>query len=198
MFAHQTEDQDTCPGERIATPRLVLRKPAMNDAAALVSLANNKNIVENTASLPYPYGLKDAEAWIERTHDRPADKGRGFVICLKDETETLIGCGGWAEVPTAELPQIGYWVGEPYWGKGYATEAAHCVVDHAFTLGQQDRIGAGCRVTNVASRRVIEKCGFQYDGLGMIQFRFHNGSLPILKYQMDRATWASLKAWGAQ
>ncbi len=198
MLAQQTEDQETSPGRRIATPRLILRAPTLSDVAAMVSLANNKQIAENTASMPHPYGAKDAEAWIERSGALAKEKGHRSVVCLKSDEETLIGCAGWGNVPGIDLPQVGYWIGEPNWNNGYATEAAHAMIDHAFTVGGLERVGCGCRVTNGASRRVIEKCGFQYEGLGMIHFRSHAGSLPILKYQMDRAAWASLKAWGAQ
>lgn len=198
MFAHKTEDKDLSPGERIATPRLVLRAPTMNDVTAMVSLANNVRIAENTASLPHPYGEEDAENWITRNLSRTNKSGHGFLVCLKDDPAPVIGCAGWGKVPGLELPQVGYWIGEPYWGNGYATEAAQAMIDHAFTIGGLDVVGCGCRVTNAASRRVIDKCGFQYEGLGMIRFRYHGGSLPILKYRMDRAAWTSLKAWGAR
>lgn len=170
----------------------------MNDVPALVSLANNVHIAENTASLPHPYGKTDAESWINRNRTITAGNGRGFVVCLKDDAEAVIGCSGWGAVPGIDVPQVGYWIGEPHWGNGYATEAAQAVIDHAFTIGELDVVGCGCRVTNTASRRVIEKCGFQYDGLGMIRFRYHAGSLPILKFRMDRSAWSSLKAWGAR
>lgn len=198
MLAHVAKDQNNDPGDRITTPRLVLRAPENTDVEALVAIGNNPRIAENTASLPHPYGKADARAWLERMRSKPSGKGRGFVVCLRDTRETLIGCAGWGDVPGLDLPQIGYWIGETYWNRGFATEAAHAVIDHAFTIGKLDRVGCGCRVTNAASRRVIEKCGFQYDGFGLVHFRSHGGSLPVSKYQMDRTAWASLKAWGAQ
>lgn len=96
-----------------------------------------------------------------------------------------------------ELPQIGYWIGQPHWGNGYAPEAAQALIDHAFTTTPLVAIGAGCRVANVASRRVIEKCGFQYAGLDMIDSRFEGAVVPIFSFRLTRRIWESLKSWAA-
>ena len=61
-------------------------------------------------------------------------------------------------------PDVGYWLGVKYWNKGYATEATRAVIDYAFTEFGHDSLSAGARVTNPASRRILEKCGFQWTG----------------------------------
>ncbi|MEM6665068.1 MAG: GNAT family N-acetyltransferase [Pseudomonadota bacterium] len=195
MFAKDLEDEHSS-GERLATPRLVLRTPAVADVPALVSLANNANIAENLMSMPHPYGEENAEAWIRKSRTRLPDQ-RAFLICLREPSEQPIGACGWSLVDGLDLPQVGYWVGEPFWGSGFATEAAQTLIDNAFATSKLDMLGCGCRVTNLASRRVIEKCGFQYDGLGMVHSLARGGTMPILKYRMDRRTWISLKAWSA-
>ena len=86
----------------------------------------------------------------------------------------------------------------PYWGSGYATEAARAVIDHAFADLGHDALQAGARVTNPASRRVLEKCGFQWTGVGLYRIRAPiNSAAPIDRFRLDRGLWASLKSWGS-
>ena len=97
---------------------------------------------------------------------------------------------------TGSSPEIGWWLGVPFWGKGYATEAARAVIDHTFgDLGHEVLLG-GARVSNPASRRVLEKCGFQWTGVGLYRIRALQSSAPIDRFRLDRALWASLKSWG--
>ena len=91
--------------------------------------------------------------------------------------------------------ELGYWIGEPYWRHGYATEAAHALVDLAFRATMIDALNVSCRVLNAASRRVIHKCGFQYATQGMMD-SLVAGRVPIERYRLDRSTWVSLRSWG--
>ena len=84
----------------------------------------------------------------------------------------------------------------PYWGKGYATEALHAVIDYAFTDLAHESLQAGARVTNPASRRVLEKCGFQWTGVGLYRIRAINSSAPIDRFRLERGIWTALKSWG--
>jgi RimJ/RimL family protein N-acetyltransferase len=95
-----------------------------------------------------------------------------------------------------EPPEIGYWLGAKYWGKGYATEAVRALIDHAFTDLDCEALHSAARVTNPASRRVLEKCGFQWTGAGLLRIRALNSSAPIDRFRLDRGLWASLKSWG--
>ena len=108
--------------------------------------------------------------------------------------DTLIGgCGFGAR--EGDAPELGYWLGAPYWGKGYATEAVRAVADYAFTEGGYEFINAGARVTNPASRRVLEKCGFQWTGVGLYRIRAISSSAPIDRFRLERRIWESLKSW---
>ena len=93
-------------------------------------------------------------------------------------------------------PELGYWLGLSYWGQGFATEAARAVIDYAFADLKLESIQAGARVTNPASRRVLEKCGFQWTGVGLYRIRALSSSAPIDRFRLDRGIWASLKSWG--
>jgi RimJ/RimL family protein N-acetyltransferase len=174
----------------LETERLVLRAPQLEDAKAIAALANDRQIAENTARVPYPYKLADAKQWIHATASSPNDT---FLITLPDGA--IIGACG-IDMREDETPELGYWLGRPYWGKGYATEAVRAVIDHAFTELDHSALLAGARVTNPASRRILEKCGFQWTGVGLCRIRALNSSTPIDRFRLERGIWASLKRWG--
>ncbi len=108
--------------------------------------------------------------------------------------DVLIGACGID--PYESVAEIGYWLGVPYWGQGYATEAARAVIDHAFGDLEHEALQAGARVSNPASRRVLEKCGFQWTGVRLSRIRAINSAAPTDRFRLDRKLWESLKAWG--
>src|SRR6476620_3488977 len=113
----------------LETERLVLRAPRLDDAEAIATLINDRRIADNLARVPHPYTLTDAEAFIGWASKN--DSEAAFLITLADNT--LIGGCGVGVLSGTDL-EIGYWLGVPHWGNGYATEAAHAVIDHAFTI----------------------------------------------------------------
>jgi RimJ/RimL family protein N-acetyltransferase len=184
------------PGElcipSLESERLILRAPRMKDAAAIAALANNRKIAEMTASIPHPYRLADAEAWIAGLTDQSV--GAAFAIFEK-KGGAFVGICSY-EWRGETIPEIGYWAGEPFWGRGYGTEAVRAMIDHAFTATNLEALAASCRVTNVPSRRVLEKCGFQWTGAGLCRVRALGASVPSDRFRLERRTWASLRAWG--
>ena len=174
----------------LETQRLVLRAPRFEDAKQIAALANDRRIAENTARIPHPYGLADAKEWV------------GAFLAQNSQDTFLITVGG--EVIGAcgyelrnSVPEIGYWLGVPFWGNGYATEAARALIDHAFGERFYPALHAGARVSNPASRRVLEKCGFQWTGVALYRIRAISSSAPLDRFRLERGVWASLKAWGA-
>jgi RimJ/RimL family protein N-acetyltransferase len=175
----------------LETERLVLRAPRLEDAKAIAQLANDRRIAENTTRIPHPYRVADAEAFIQRL----AHAGAGEIAFLITRDDDPIGACGLASVD-GEVPDLGYWLGAPYWGNGYATEAARAVIDYAFSTLGHEELQAGARVTNPASRRVLEKCGFQWTGVGLYRIRALSSSAPIDRFRLERGIWSSLKSWG--
>ncbi len=174
----------------LETKRLALRAPRLEDAKTVATLANDRRIAENVARIPHPYQTSDAEGFI--TGANKAGGEAMFLITLRDET--VIGaCGLMLQEQT---PELGYWLGVPYWGKGYATEALHAAIDYAFTDLAHEALQAGCRVTNPASRRVLEKCGFQWTGVGLTRISSIKSSAPIDRFRLERGIWSALKTWG--
>jgi RimJ/RimL family protein N-acetyltransferase len=173
----------------IKTGRLVLRTPRALDASAMVRLLADRRIAINTARIPYPYGMDDAEQFVASVNR--LDGEATFMITLD---EAPIGVCG--VEPREGGPAIGYWIGVSYWGQGYATEAARALIDHAFGELEHETLQAGARVSNPASRRVLEKCGFQWTGVRLSRVRAINSAAPADRFRLDRRLWLSLKSWG--
>ena len=174
--------------------RVRLDKLRKDDLADLVFLANNKTVAANLATMPYPFTVQDGRAMIAKA-DLHHINSAIFAIRLKS-TGRLIGVARYAAIEAGGPVHIGYWLGEPFWGQGLATEAVHSLVDHAFTYNDMEELQGSCRVTNPASRRVLVKSGFQYRDQAMIRSIGAGGSVPIERYTLERKVWKSLKGWG--
>jgi RimJ/RimL family protein N-acetyltransferase len=173
----------------LVTRRLVMRAPEEADVPALVQLADNRHVAQMLARMPHPYGEAEARSFLALS--RSVGPGVSYALALS-ETGALVGCAG-LNVRDRGL-ELGYWIGEPYWRQGFATEAAHALVDVAFRSTGIAVLHASVRVINPASRRVIHKCGFQYAGQGMMN-SLVAGQVPVERYRLDRRTWESLRSW---
>ena len=173
----------------LATQRLVLRAPRGEDSAAIAHLANDIRVAGNTARIPHPYRVEDAQEFIAAASRKVAEAH--FAITLD---RTIIGVCGLD--PREDGPEIGYWLGVDYWGRGYATEAVRALIDHAFGELGYEALAAGARVSNPASRRVLEKCGFQWTGVRLLRIRAINSAAPTDRFRLDRRLWQSLRSWG--
>lgn len=175
----------------LETERLILRAPRLEDAKIVATLADDRRIAENTLRIPHPYQLGDAEDWIASTNLDGRDET--FLITRRDGT-VMGACG--LEWRNGHTPEIGYWLGAGYWGQGFATEAVRALVDHGFDDHGYNALQAGARTSNPASRRVLEKCGFQWTGVVLHRIRAIQSSAPVDCLRLERAIWASLKDWG--
>lgn len=169
----------------IQTERLVLRAPRAEDAKTIATLANDRRIAENTLRIPHPYGLADAQSFIIGAN--ASDGETVFLITRRDAT--VLGACGIAQ-RAGEQPELGYWLAVAFWGNGYATEAARAVIDHAFDDLGCEALHAGARVSNPASRRVLEKCGFEWTGVELYRIRSLASSAPFDRFRLDSRQWA--------
>src|SRR4051812_19950040 len=111
----------------LKTKRLTLRAPRLEDAKTVAVLANDRRIAENTARIPHPYKVSDAEKFIGAANG--AEGEAVFLVALRDGT--IMGACGVSSLDN-QAPELGYWLGVDYWGNGYTTEALHAVIDYAF------------------------------------------------------------------
>ena len=146
----------------IVTQRLILRRPRLRDAPRIASLLNNFEVTKNLARVPYPYTINMAVDWLMRQKKEWSPDSITFAIC--ESRHGLMGfCGMHKEGPDAE---IGYWLGQPYWGKGYMTEATAAVIDWYFSTTGTDRLVSGVFHFNAASLAIQNKLGFVQTGIG--------------------------------
>lgn len=149
----------------IETPRLLLRPFRREDACLVAELCNNYNVYKSTLSLPYPYTKECAEEWIKHQKENlNVDKSYEFAV-TSIETGELYGCVSLSHSLTHRNGELGYWIGEPYWGNGYATEAAEAMIAFAFQEKEYHRVYARHFASNPASGRVMEKAGMMYEGV---------------------------------
>jgi len=149
---------------QLHTERLTLRQTDLRDAIAFSKLASDFDVARMTGSIPFPFPLLAAEFKIMSFH---AAKRRGlshpYAITLKDQDD-MIGVTDLFRRSHNHLWEIGYWIGRPYWGRGYMTEACEALLAEANrTLGLEDRV-AGAFTDNPGSTRVLEKLGFERTG----------------------------------
>lgn len=149
----------------MTTNRLLLRLFQKSDAGAVTKLCNNYNIYKNTLYLPYPYQLKDALSWIEQHHNNlDANKLYEFAVTDKESRE-LYGAIALSNNQKSNNGEMAYWIGEEYWGNGYATEAGLAIVQFAFEEKKYHKVFARHFNSNPASGRVLQKLGMKKEGI---------------------------------
>lgn len=147
----------------INTERLLLRAYTLPDAPAMQRLVSAREVALNTLRIPHPYPEGEAERWILSHGEDPENGDRVFAMILRDVDE-LVGTIGLHMKPDNDSAEIGYWIGVPYWGQGFATEAAAAVLRYGFENFPLNRIYAQHFSRNAASGRVLQKIGMRYEG----------------------------------
>lgn len=143
------------------TPRLLLRPGFPEDAPALVMAIGHQAIVRNLAVVPWPYTLRDAEAYLASPRDPVLPS---FLIFERARgAPELVGSCGLGRRPSGAV-EMGYWIARAHWGRGIATEACRGLIDIARTLGLPQLEGSHF-LDNPASGRVLEKLGFEPVGI---------------------------------
>src|SRR5688500_15729272 len=144
----------------IQTARLTLRPLTLDDAERLHELVTAREVALNTLRIPHPYPEGMAEEWIGKRKEQEADGEFAFAI----DDGALVGVIGLHLKRDDDTAEIGYWLGVPYWGRGYASEAAAALIRFGFEALNLNKIYAGYFSRNPASGRVLQKCGMRYEG----------------------------------
>jgi ribosomal-protein-alanine N-acetyltransferase len=153
----------TAPQE-LRTPRLLLRSFESVDVPAIVRLAGVNEIAATTLNIPHPYAENDARSFLAKANeDFRGGLSVSFAISILPGRE-LCGAVGLHIADTHRRAELGYWIGVPFWGKGFATEAASASVAFGFETLHLHRIYAHHFSGNIASKRVLEKIGMLREG----------------------------------
>jgi len=168
------------------TARLRLRPVTDTDAPRIAALAGDWDVASMTGRIPYPYSEEAAQHWISGL----AEREEVFGIDLDGE---LIGICGFTAQQNGDA-ELGYWIGKPYWGRGYATEAAGAVMAYGFTRAGVRRFICKHLAENPASASVIRKLGFRFVGNGTGWCEARQCELPALTYERRRPWTMTLRA----
>jgi RimJ/RimL family protein N-acetyltransferase len=179
----------------IKTARLVLRPLRADDDARLFELFANWEVMRFLSSPPWPYTREDARAFVRLRMAEVSDTIER-AITLRGEFIGLIG----AIIKPASAVQrergynVGYWLGQLYWGECYMSEAARGFIAHVFATIPDDTLYSGAFTENAPSLRIQEKLGFQRDGDAMLFSNPHGKELPHVSTVLSRATFERLPA----
>lgn len=170
----------------IKTRRLVLRQLVDSDAPEIARLAGDWDVARMTARTPFPYSEALARQWMNGIE--PGE----YVRCVTLDG-MLIGAVGY--IPERDgAAEIGYWIGKPWWGQGFATEAARALVRHCFTTAGYRRLTCAHFVDNPASGRVIRKLGFHAVGTCSAWCDARHAEVATESYELNRPMTAVF--WG--
>lgn len=148
----------------IKSKNFILRPWIMSDKYSLAKHLNNKKVTNNLAVVPYPYNLKDARKWLTKTVRESKSKKVNnihFAIEINDEA---VGSIGLHKIHDRKA-EVGYWLAEKYWGQGIMSESLKIITKYGFDKLKLVRIFAHVYCYNPASKRVLEKAGFDVEGL---------------------------------
>ena len=164
----------------LETPRLRLCSLAAPHARHVAELAGEWDIASMTAAIPHPYDADMAADWIAGLVESP------HVAIAIERDRQLIGCTGYT--PSPEGAEVGYWIGRPHWGQGYATEAMNALVAHLRNDLGIALLHACVFQDNPASMRVLEKCGFRQAGTGRSACLARGCDVDVRTYTLGQAS----------
>ena len=177
----------------LTTERLILRPYSLSDAKELQRLIGDRDVSETLLLVPYPYLDGMAEEWIDKQSlEYQEGKSVQFAVTGRNG-EFLMGTIGLNNIfQEYQRAELGYWIGKPYWGKGYCTEAASSVLRWGFEVLGLNRISATHMTSNPRSGRVMEKIGMKHEGhmrqYGRKSGRFEDGEIyAILKSEYNHS-----------
>lgn len=191
MIPARNDAADAPGAYGFATARLRLAPLAPEHVAPLHPLLADWEVVRMLAVVPWPLPLAEMQAHVTRSASPDAEMldfamlldGAPIGVCTVKQP----GLGN----PPRVMPRFGYWLGRPYWGRGYATEALGALVGFAFAQYRAEVVGAGVFADNPGSRRVLEKLGFRRVGGYALHCRSRNADVAVDDMNLARDAWES-------
>ena len=168
----------------LESERLRLRPPRPSDIHSMTAWLSDYDVARMTSRVPHPYGESDAEDFIAM------GEANRFVIERKGDGLFM----GMAGIHADDGYEFGYWLGRPFWGFGYATEAAQRLVTYAFTVLDVDQLHAGWFYDNPASGHVLAKLGARHNGSAMRECRARGMALLCHDMLLTRADFLRKQA----
>ena len=165
------------------TQRLILRPVEVSDAKDLHPLINDPDVAANMLNIPYPYPRESFAPWIRAAREAMEHNERIEMTIILKETGLPIGVCSFCQICWDHMnAEIGYWLGKPYWGNGYMTEAARRLIEFGFDDLDLNRVYGRCFMSNIASSKVLEKSGLIYEGCARGEVLKDDKSIDILRF----------------
>ncbi|MCV0429887.1 MAG: GNAT family N-acetyltransferase [Roseibium sp.] len=172
-------------GIAVKTDRLILRRPELKDLDRCAELLGDYDVAKMLSRVPYPYDLEQGRAYLQKSVERWQDPAiadeLGFHFDLEGQ---MIGGLGFKKLQ--ETPEIGYWLGRPYWGKGFMTEALTAAIKWLFQNSDHERLACEAMTDNPASLKVMEKTGFCQVGEVGCTSVSRGATLPAIRTELTR------------
>lgn len=172
------------------TERLTLDTLTERDIPRLVELCGDWKIAQTTLRIPHPYTEQDAREWLAFL-DRRIAEGQAYSFAVRlTETGELIGNIRINPDEEHRRAELGYWVGVPYWGMGYCTEAGREIIRYGFEDLQLNAITCGYCVGNTASQRVMDKLGIPLEGVRKQHYFRHGKYIDLAVGTLLHSEWS--------
>lgn len=185
----------TMHDQTLETERLVLRPFRPDDAPRVRELAGAWDVASMSLSIPHPYPAGAAEAWIgNHANMRASGRAHHFAMTLDGDCIGAIGLhreNGANWLVDGDVFEIGYWVGLPYWRRGFASEALSAVLAFAFETLAQQQLVAGHFTDNPVSARLLDKAGFAPVRSGRQRSAARDADVGCVFLVLTRDAWAS-------
>lgn len=175
----------------LRTRRLTLRLPQMGDAERVTQMLNNFAVAGNLSRVPYPYTLSDAKAYLKAQRPGRPPGETGFAICL-DGVGFIGQCGFHRDHRGNTV--LGYYLGQPFWGRGIMTEACEAVIEWYFHATGADSIVSGVFHFNRASLAVQRKLGFVETGISRLMCLARGEDVKHIDTALRQSAWAERRA----
>jgi RimJ/RimL family protein N-acetyltransferase len=166
----------------ISSNRLTLRPFSLNDAPLVAKLAGDKRVSMTTLNIPHPYSLSAAQEWISSLAGQGSQRKSLVLAVEKTATGELIGAVSLVSIE-GNKAEIGYWIGHPYWGNGYCTQAVKCLIEYVQISLGINHFFAEHLATNPASGKVMTKNGMRFLGSVLKNDR-HGNEVQIETYEL--------------
>jgi RimJ/RimL family protein N-acetyltransferase len=181
------------PQPVLRAERLVLRPFEVRDAPDVQRLAGAREVADTTLNIPHPYPDGGAELWI-KTHPPAWAARAGVTYAITDAgSDALHGAIGLALSPPNKRGELGYWIGTPFWNRGYCTEAARALLSFGFESLGLHRIEARHLTRNPASGRVMQKIGMTLEGVQRDAFYRRDQFETVAMYGILRDEWLATR-----
>lgn len=176
----------------LRTGRLLLRLPREEDGPVIERCVSDFDVARMTMSIPHPYPAGGGLEWVRRQRALAAEgKADHCVVTLLSSGE-LVGAIGLRVEEMHHSASLGYWIGKPFWGRGYCTEAALALRDYAFGELQLNRLHACHWAHNPASGRVMQKLGMRCEGVQRQKYFRFGAYIDAVYYALLASEYAVL------